>query len=166
MTFANIPAGIDVFADANVLSYYFLRVMPFYELCDPLFRKAARREINLHTSVGVAADVVHRAMVSEAIVRFDLQPGEQVPFLKAHPEVVKQLEKYKSVPGWFTQARVDILPVTYREIHNSKQFRDDYGLLTNDSIILAVMARYKITHLATNDRDFRRVPGIRVWKPG
>ena len=50
-------------------------------------------------------------------------------------------------------------------MRKKRQFRDTYGLLTNDSIILAVMSRYKIADLATNDRDFRRVPSIRVWAP-
>ncbi len=165
MSFANIPADTRIFVDANVLSYYFLRVMPFFELGDPLFRRAAHREITLHTATSVAADVIHRAMISEAITRFNLQPREAVTFLKLNPETVKLLEKYKLVPGWFTQARVNILPTTYRKIHHSKQFRDTYGLLTNDSIILAVMSRYKIADLATNDRDFQRIPGIHVWKP-
>ncbi len=165
MTFADIPPGTRLFVDANVMSYYFLQVMPFYDLCDPLFRKAARREVSLHTSASVAADVVHRAMVTEAIVRFGLQSRAAVSYLKTHPAMVQQLEKYKQVPGWFTRARLDILPVTYQEIHSSKEFRDDHGLLTNDSIILAVMAREKIVDLATNDPDFRRVPGIRLWTP-
>jgi len=104
-------------------------------------------------------------MVIEARTRFDLASTEALSYLKRHPEAVKQLVEYKQAPGWFTQARIDILPVTYREIHNSKQFRDAYGLLTNDSIILAVMSRYRITHLASNDRDFERVPGIRLWRP-
>jgi predicted nucleic acid-binding protein len=40
-----------------------------------------------------------------------------------------------------------------------------HGLLTNDALIVAVMQRHGITHLATNDDDFDRVPGITVWKP-
>lgn len=55
--------------------------------------------------------------------------------------------------------------MTYREIHASKHFRDDYGLLTDDSITLAVMRRHGLTDLASNDEDFRRVSGIRLWTP-
>jgi predicted nucleic acid-binding protein len=93
--------------------------------------------------------------------------GRQFPMRYSCKCTILNLQelRYKQVPGWFTQARINILPVTYREIHNSKQFRDTYGLLTDDSIILAVMSRYKIADLATNDRDFRRVPGIRLWTP-
>ena len=38
-------------------------------------------------------------------------------------------------------------------------------MLTNDSIILAVMRRHKLVHMVTNDDDFKRVSGIKVWMP-
>jgi len=55
--------------------------------------------------------------------------------------------------------------VTYQEMHNSKQFCDEYGMLTKDSVILAVMRPHKLMHLVTNDDDFKRVPEIKVWLP-
>jgi predicted nucleic acid-binding protein len=75
------------------------------------------------------------------------------------------LQWYRTIPSDIAQARVHILDVTYRELHASKKYRADYGLLTGDSIILAVMERYKLIHLVTNDPDFERVSGVRVWMP-
>ncbi len=40
-----------------------------------------------------------------------------------------------------------------------------HKLLLCDAIIVALMQRHGITHLATNDDDFDRVPGINVGKP-
>ena len=37
--------------------------------------------------------------------------------------------------------------------------------MTNDSLIVAVMARERIAYLATNDKDFERIPGISVYLP-
>ncbi|MGD9101248.1 MAG: hypothetical protein PVF45_12280 [Anaerolineae bacterium] len=101
MTFAKIPTGTRLFVDANVMSYYFLHVTPLFELCEPLFRRAVRRQITLHTAANVAADVIHRAMVSEAIVRFGLRNREAVNFIKSHSEDVRQLEKYNLTPAHF-----------------------------------------------------------------
>ena len=94
-----------------------------------------------------------------------MQLGGAVSYLKAHPQVVRELQQYKTIPREFTLARIHILAVTYREIHNSKQFRDEYCMLTNDSVILAVMRRHKLMHLVTNDDDFKRVSEIKVWLP-
>jgi predicted nucleic acid-binding protein len=37
--------------------------------------------------------------------------------------------------------------------------------LTNDATIVALMRRHGLIHLATNDDDFDRVPGLVVLKP-
>jgi len=45
----------------------------------------------------VAADVIHRAMVTEAVAEFRLQPGDAVSYLKAHLQVVRELQQYKTI---------------------------------------------------------------------
>ncbi len=60
---------------------------------------------------------------------------------------------------------IDIKPVGHIEIHGSKRFRTEHGLLVNDSLLLAVMHRWRVRHLATNDKDFDRITGIKVWAP-
>ena len=165
MHLSKLPSGSRVFVDANVMVYFFLRVEPYAETCRDFFRRVANLEIKAFTGADVAGAVVHRVMVAEAITKFGLQPREAVNYLKTHPDAVKQLQWYKTVPSEIAQARVHILDVTYRELHVSKKYRADYGLLTADSIILAVMERHRLIHLVTNDRDFERVPGIRVWMP-
>jgi predicted nucleic acid-binding protein len=165
MSLSEIPVGTQVLLDVNVQAYHFLQVEPLARICDALFRRIARREIEAFTPAGTAADVIHRVMVAEAVARFGLPSREAVSYLKAHPQAVKELQQYKTIPHEFTLARIHILDITYKEIHNSKQFRDEYGMLTNDSIILAVMREHKLVHLVTNDDDFERVPGIQVWMP-
>jgi predicted nucleic acid-binding protein len=44
-------------------------------------------------------------------------------------------------------------------------YREQHGLLVNDSLIVATMRREHISLLATNDADFERVPGIGVRIP-
>ena len=39
------------------------------------------------------------------------------------------------------------------------------GLLSGDALILAVMQTHGLTHLASNDADFDRVPGIVRYGP-
>ncbi|MEJ2211201.1 MAG: type II toxin-antitoxin system VapC family toxin [Anaerolineae bacterium] len=141
MSLSAMPSGIQVFVDANILAYYFLQSQPLFDACDAFFERV------------------------EAIARFGLNPRAAVLHLTAHPEMVKQLQHFRSIPGDLARARIRILDVTYRELHASKQYREEYGLLTRDSIILAVMRRQKLTHLVTNDRDFESIPAIKVWAP-
>ncbi|MFQ5595160.1 MAG: type II toxin-antitoxin system VapC family toxin [Anaerolineae bacterium] len=165
MNLADIPKGARIFADANILSYALSTIEPLHTLTAPLLERSARREIELLTSSFQAAHVIHRAMVVEARHRYQLSSREVVSYLKQHPDAVRSLTRYKQIPGEFSRARINILDVTYREIHASKQFRDDFGLLTDDSITLAVMRRHSLADLASNDEDFKRVTGIRLWTP-
>ena len=145
MHLSKLPAGSRVFVDANVMVYFFLRVEPFAETCKDFFHRVANLEIEAFTGADVAGTVVHRVMVAEAITKFGLQPREAVNYLKTHPDAVKQLQRYKTIPSDMAQARVRILDVTYRELHASNKYHADHGLLTADSIILAVMERHKLS---------------------
>jgi predicted nucleic acid-binding protein len=60
---------------------------------------------------------------------------------------------------------MQVLPADAEILFEATRIAQTHGLLTNDSIIVALMQCYAITHLATNDDDFDRVPGITVWKP-
>ena len=79
--------------------------------------------------------------------------------------MVRQLVRYRTVLRDLTQLGVNVLPMTYRDLHASREYRERFGLLTNDSLLLAVMRRERIADLATNDADFEQIPGITVWMP-
>ena len=91
--------------------------------------------------------------------------AEAVTLLKRQPQAITQLTRYRPVLRDLRQARVDILPLTYQDLHASRPYREQHGLLVNDSLIVAVMRRDGLQILATNDPDFERVPGIAVRTP-
>lgn len=165
MRIDRVPHGARVFADANVLTYALSTVEPLHSLTASLIDRSARREIQLFTSASQAANVIHRAMIINARSVLQVPSSKILAHLKDHPDAVRRLTRYRQVPGDLSRARVRILDGTYREIHASKQYRDDYGLLTDDSIMLAVMERHSLVDLATNDEDFKRIPGLRLWMP-
>ncbi|MEM7534033.1 MAG: PIN domain-containing protein [Chloroflexota bacterium] len=104
-------------------------------------------------------------MIAEVISERGIEPRNAVNYLKSHPDMVKELNRYKTIPSDIGKARVRILDLTYQELHAGKQFCANYGLMTGDSTIIAMMRKYKLTDLATNDPDFEKIPQIRVWMP-
>ena len=102
-------------------------------------------------------------MVLEVLATGQAQrSAEAVTLLKQQPQLVTQLTRYRSVLPDLRQACVDILPLTYRDLHASWQYREPDGLLVNDSLVIVVMQREHLQLLATNDADFERIPGIGV----
>jgi predicted nucleic acid-binding protein len=91
--------------------------------------------------------------------------AEAVQLLKRQPDMVVGLTRYRTILRDLRQARIDILPLTHRDLHASRVYREQHGLLVNDSLIVAVMQRERMQFLATNDSDFERVPGIAVYMP-
>ncbi len=104
-------------------------------------------------------------MVAEAAQQLALSSAKTVEHLQKHPEVVRRLTRHLTVASDVRRLGIDILSVTYRELHASKRIRPSFGLLTNDSLIVAVMGRHKLPHLATHDTAFQRVTGLEVWTP-
>lgn len=165
-TLRDIPDHATVMVDTNVVIYALFPHGRYHQTCKDLLLRGARDELHLRLTVSAAADVIHRAMVLEFLAQSQLQrSADVVTHLKQHPQAVQQLSRYKSILHDLTQARVMILPLTYRDLHASKQYREQYGLMTNDSLLLAVMQRERIHYLATNDLDFERVSGIAVRQP-
>lgn len=78
---------------------------------------------------------------------------------------VKQLTKYDEDVRKIGQMNLTILSPTLKVLIRSSSVRKTEGLLTNDSLVVAVMQEQGLTKLATTDRDFERVAGLEVYKP-
>lgn len=166
-TFSDIPDQAAVMLDANIVVYALASQARWHAACVRLLERGARRELTLHLVVQAAADILHRVMVLETLAQGTIQhSADAVSYLKQHPQAVQQLSRYKTVLGDLKRARVNILPLSYQDLHASRQYRETHGLMTNDSLILAVMRRERITYLATNDADFERIPDIAMRLPG
>ncbi len=163
---ANIPDGVAVMVDANILVYALTPQAQFHRDCRALLERGARGLVSFSTSVSVTADVLHRTMVLEVLAEgLVARSADAVALLKRQPTLIPRLTRYRTVLRDLRQARIDMLPLTYRDLHASRQSREQFGLLVNDSLIVAVMQRERITTLATNDPDFTRVPGLDVRTP-
>jgi len=163
---AYVPSGTRVFVDASVLALHFTGHPELGPPCRDFLERCASREIEGYTSVIAASEAIHRVMVNEARTNLGFATSsETVNYLKRHLEAVKGLRQHLAVASKIYHLGVEILPVSYKHLHRSKQVRQRYGLLTNDSLIIAVMQRHRLRHLATHDQDFDRVPTLRVWGP-
>ncbi len=62
-----IPDGAAVMVDANVFVYALTPQAQLHKPCHELIERGAQGAIRLYTTVAVAADVIHRAMVLEVL---------------------------------------------------------------------------------------------------
>jgi len=152
MSLSKIPRDITVFGTLK-------------ELCSTFFDQMPHKNIKAVTSAVITMEVIHRAIVQEAAQKLDLRGGKLTQYLKENPEFIKSLTRHREIASTIYKLGVSIEQITYVHIHGSRKIRDDYGLMANDSLIIAFMQKHKISHLVTNDGDFKRIPDITVWLP-
>ena len=134
--------------------------------CALLLHRIAAREIHGYTSTVVLGEVFHRLMLTELAIAFRLPTTRAALNLaRRHPEHLTVLTVAQAFLARIPTLRLRVLPVRWREIALAMDVSRRYGLLTNDALIIATMQTHRLTHLASNDADFRHVPAITLWRP-
>lgn len=157
-----IPLNSSIFIDSNIFIYHFLGIS---EQCTNFLEKIELGDSEGYTSTVVLAEVLHRLMIAEAVEICGIEPKKAVKYLKQHPELITKLEKCETAINDIIEFNVKILTLTVESIFQSRSLRNEYSLMTNDSLNLQVMKSNGLNDIATNDSDFDRVDWIKVWKP-
>jgi predicted nucleic acid-binding protein len=84
---ANLPAGIDIFLDANIFIYAFGGQS---QQCLDILLRCAREEVYGITTIEVINEVTHRLMLAEAIATGVIR-RERAQDLKGKTDAIRQL---------------------------------------------------------------------------
>jgi predicted nucleic acid-binding protein len=161
----DVPDGERCFVDANILYYCYVDMPEVSDVCRGLLRRAQSGNVEAISDVRALHDCVHKTMLAEISQRFGRTREGLVGWLKQHPEALAELPKTAEVCDRLPQLRLNVLPNDSALLPTAISVAQAERLLLGDASIIALMQRHGITHLATNDDDFDRVPGITVWKP-
>lgn len=108
---------------------------------------------------------MHRLMMLEAVTRGLVAPGNIAKKLKGRPEIIMQLRTYAEQVEKIPAMNINIVPLTEDLCYQALTWQQRYGLMTNDSILLAACQEYNCYNLASNDHVFARVKELTLWKP-
>jgi predicted nucleic acid-binding protein len=165
MTFDLIPLGSAVFLDANTLTYYFQPHPKYGSACQRLMERIERQQLIGVTSTHVLGEMGHRLMTVEAMAVHAWPQTGVANRLRRHPAVVQALTQFRHAVDATMNSGVQVVPIVPAMHVKAALFSQQFGLLTNDALILAVMQAHGLTNLASNDADFDRVPGITRYGP-
>ena len=162
MRFDALRNGDNVFIDANIFIYNFGGQSAE---CKDVLLRCAKGELRGITSTFILAEVLHRLMVAEAIEKKFITDKNPVKQLKEHPEIIKKLSTYIHDVEKIWDMNLEVLELTYEYIKISAAVRRSEGILTNDSMVVAVMRDIGVPNLLTNDNDFDRIEWLHLYKP-
>jgi predicted nucleic acid-binding protein len=166
MTLASIPTGTEIFLDANTLIYHFTNHAKYGPACTRLLERVEHQELRGYASSHVLADVAHRLMTIEAMNRFSWPITRLAARLRKHHAEIPNLTLYRQALVKLGQMGVQVLPVTEPVVLTAAVLSQRFELLTGDALVVAVMQAHGLTHLASEDADFDRVPGLTRHAPG
>ncbi len=165
MTFADLVAGTQVFVDANSLIYHFSPHPVFGPACKQLVTDIENQTLVGYTSTHIVGEVAHALMIVEAISLPGWGVSNIPKRLKKQPGTVQQLVRFQKAVEDIFQSRLQVLPIRPDLMLKATVLSRQFGLLTNDALILAIMQDHGLAALASHDADFDRVPGITRYAP-
>lgn len=163
MRIKDIPVGCSLFVDANILVY--ANQNESVE-CANLMRRLSNAEIQIFVTTHILAEVMHRLMLIEVRNKNLIAGSNPVKKLNEKPEIIKSMWEYNSLMRNILDSGFIIEPVNSDDLHLSLRFQRLYGLMTNDSLFLAVAYRLGIKAIASADKAFRNIPTIDLYEPG
>ncbi len=166
MIFSDIPTSASLFIDANTFVYHFGPHPTFGHGCTELLDRIKCQEIAGVTSLDVLRDVAHRMMTIEAISLQGWPAAGTAQRLRKHPNVIQSLTLFRQAVDDVPQFGVQVLLPPATIVSAAAIVGQQHGLLSGDALIVAVMRQFGLTHLASHDSDFDRVPGITRFAPG
>jgi predicted nucleic acid-binding protein len=165
MTFADVPAGLALFLDANILVYHFTAHPTMGAACTALLERCERQEIAGCVSAHVLGEMAHRLMTTEASTLFGW-PSQGIALrMRNHPTEVQQLGRHRQAIDELSLLNVRLLSVEPRQVSGAVDVTRQTGLLFNDALTVVIMRDHGLTCLASNDADFDRVPGLTRYAP-
>jgi len=158
---SQIPNGSNVFLDANILVY---GLSGGSGQCTLLLERCSKEEVTGICLFEIVNEATHRFMLAEAFQK-GIISRESAMTLRSHSTLIPSLSDYWRDTERILNLNVLFLSTNEEIVRNAKAERQQFGLLTNDSMIVSCMRSYGITILATNDTDFERVSGIAIYRP-
>jgi predicted nucleic acid-binding protein len=154
-----------VFVDANIFVYAFAPDPQYGPPSSGLLERIELRDLSGFTSSQVLSDVAHRLMSLEACATFGWPYAGIAARLQRHPAEVRQLTRFRQAVEAIALMGVQVLPVSAQDVTAAAVLGQQFGLLSNDALVVAVMLKHGLTQLASHDADFDRVAGIVRVRP-
>jgi predicted nucleic acid-binding protein len=165
VTLDDIPSGTAIFIDTNCLVYAVSADPRYGPACERLLQRIDKQDIQGFTSAHVLSELAHRVMTLEAVARFNHPLPGMVNWLRRHPAEIRQLSRHRQAIDEIQAGKVQVLPIEGPSVARAADLSIQFGLLSGDALIVAVMRHHAISLLASNDADFDRVPGITRYAP-
>ena len=126
-------------------------------------KRIEQSDINGYCNDFVFNEVIHKLMVTAIVNRYHYSPHEVVSIIKKEPKILNEIPELWQA-GELLNA-IDLKFISGPFFPEALKISKKYNLLITDAVHVAAMKKEGITHIATNDADFVRIPSLEIIKP-
>ena len=163
MNLDDISNGSLCVIDTNILLYSERGVSP---QAQRLLRRCSTGELIGVLPQTVWQELTHKLMLSEAMMLEKISGPNPARKLAKQPNVVKTLELYRAKVLALLDLGLEFEPCTREDFFkNALNLQSKYGLLTNDSVLLATAIRLQADVMVTADTAFQKVSELTIAMP-
>lgn len=163
MNLDDIANGSLCVIDTNVLLYAEHGASP---QAQRLLRRCGTGEIIGILPQPVWQELTHKLMLAEALMLEKISGTNQARKLGKQLDVVKGLRIYRDKIQALAALGLGFEPCQKDDFMKyAFRYQEKYGLLTNDSVILAMAVRLKAEYLVTADEAFRKITEVSIAMP-
>ena len=163
MNLDDIPTGSLCVVDTNVLLYAEQGVS---SQAQRLIRRCASGELKGVLPQTVWQELTHKLMLAEAMMRGLTSGGNPAAKLAAKPDAIRGLTLYRAKVQSLLELGFGFEPCQLGDLTDRVfALQQQYGLLTNDAMVLAVALRLKANALVSSDKAFRDIKEPDVYAP-
>jgi predicted nucleic acid-binding protein len=162
MKLSQIKNDEEVLIDTNILVYANQRKS---DECKKLLRRCAVRDVKGIVAMPVVAELAHALMIIEARENGWIERANPARALSERPQIVRRLNAYQTQLYEFLGIGLRIEPALRADILGMMSIQREFGLLTNDALLLAVARRLNCRSVATADKAFDRASGFLIYSP-
>jgi predicted nucleic acid-binding protein len=163
MTLDDIPGGSLCVIDTNVLLY---AEHGASGQAQRLLRRCALGELTGVLPEPVWLEVTHKLMLAEAMMIGLVAGGNPAARLAEKPDAVRALSLYRAKVKALVDMGLGFEACTLPDLTDAAfGLQQKYGLLTNDSLVLAVAIRREADAIVSTDKGFQSIKEIPVYRP-
>jgi len=162
MKLTKIQDGEFIVLDTNILVYANQQKSG---QCAKLLDRCAKKEVQGIVPMPVVAELMHTLMLIEARENGWIRGANPSRALSEKPDRVRRLTNYERQMREFYAIGLRLESVSSLDVLEAMNVQREFGLLTNDSIIVATARRLNCTSIVSADRAFRNLKKFDVYSP-
>jgi len=160
---SQLQSGERVFIDTNIFLYAVFEHSAYGKSCRDFLKRVEKDELLGFISDLALNEVFHKLMISEIAETEGVEANNAAKLIKRDPEIIGDLRRI-----WEEMELLSGFGITLLNTATYPQFvrlSREYLLSAADAAHLAAMQSNGIMSMASNDRDFKRVPWLKLWRP-